>query len=177
MRWLTFLIAAYLLLGIQMALAGFALIGHYGLNLILPFAVFIIINAPREHALSGVFFLGLMQDMLCNQSFGLFAFSYSLAALFIIGTKPAIYRDHPITHTLLTLLVSILTSGILVFHGWVSSRLHPNDLSDSPGAWVIFMGIMITSIAAPLLLYPIVRIKGIFGFRANRSPFFRSHRR
>lgn len=177
MRWTLFLIASYLLLAIQKALTGYAGIGPYGLNLVLPFAVFIMINAPREHALAGVFFLGLMQDLLCRQPLGLFTFAYSVVALLIIGTKPAVYRDHPITHALLTFACSVLTSVILIFHGWASSRMHPDETIVSPGLWSIFMGILITSAAAPALLWPIVRIKGVFGFKAHRGRFSSSRRR
>ena len=60
--------------------------------------VFIAINAPRDAALLGCFVLGVMQDLVTQQTFGLHALSYGLTAFFIAGASQSIYREHPLTH-------------------------------------------------------------------------------
>jgi rod shape-determining protein MreD len=168
MRWLTFAIFGYLALLTQLALAGFLSWGGAAPNLALPIVVFIAINAPREDALAGSFALGLLLDLLTQQPIGLHAFAFSLAALFIIGSQPAVYRDHPLTHLVLTLLAGCLVAVLVLFNGWAYPRIH--SLADFTGPTVLqtMFSVCYTGLIAPLELYPLVRCKRMFGFRHQR---------
>src|SRR5437899_10486158 len=102
MRWISYFILAYLTIAIQMALAGYLRWGQASPNLVLPAAAFIAINARREHALLGAFGLGLPQDLFTPHPLGLYAFASGMVGLFVVGTQPAAYRDHPPTHCFAT---------------------------------------------------------------------------
>jgi rod shape-determining protein MreD len=167
MRWATFLILVYLILALHLALGGFVNWGRAQPNLVLPMVVFIALNAPREHALAGAFVLGLGQDALSFQAPGLFAFTYSIVTMFLLGARPGLYRDHPLTHMAMTLLAGLLTAGLVLFHAWAVGRLHQTD----PGALAwgpALFGAGYTALLAPLLLLPLVKLKRLFGFQAAR---------
>ena len=68
MRWLSYFILAYLALGAQVAVRPFVSVGEAVPNFLLMIVVFLAMNAPREPALLGCFFLGLMQDLLTLQA-------------------------------------------------------------------------------------------------------------
>ena len=59
MRWISYFILAYLIIAVQMALAGYLRWGQASPNLVLPAAVFIAINARREHALERIHGIGV----------------------------------------------------------------------------------------------------------------------
>src|SRR5690554_3436804 len=104
MRWLTYFILAYVALGVQIGTSGFLRYQGAGPNFVLLAAIFIAINAPRDSALLGCFVLGAMQDLVTQQSLGLYAFSYGLVAMFVVSTQNLVYRAHPLTHFSLALV-------------------------------------------------------------------------
>src|SRR5204862_1426264 len=63
MRWLSYFILAYLMLGLQAGLAPYVRAGGAPPNFVLLTALFIALNAPRDASLLGCFGLGLMQDL------------------------------------------------------------------------------------------------------------------
>ena len=54
-------------------------------NLVLLAALFVALNAPRKSALLGCFAMGLMQDLLTQQTLGLYALSYGMVGVMVIG--------------------------------------------------------------------------------------------
>src|SRR3954451_19662935 len=112
MRGLTYIILAYLTLGMQVGLSPFIRLGGAPPNLGLLAALFIALNAPKEPALLGCFLLGLMQDLLTEQTLGLYAFSYGLIAMFVMSTQQLLYREHPLTHVLVAFAASIICAAI-----------------------------------------------------------------
>ena len=87
MRWLTFLILAYLAVALQIGLSPYLAYHGAAPNLVLLAVIFIAVNAPRDSALLGCFALGVMQDLVSHQPPGLFAFSYGLVAMFIVAVE------------------------------------------------------------------------------------------
>lgn len=169
MRWIPYFILAYLAIALQMGLNGYLKIGRAEPNLVLPIMVFIAINARREEGLFGAFILGLLQDLFTQQPFGLYAFAYGMAALFIVGAQPALSKDHPLTHAFVTFLAGLLVGAIICFSDWAYPRLH--GVTDWP-AWSASLAVLralCTAAVAPFLLFFLVRIKGIFGFRKSRA--------
>lgn len=173
MRWVSYILLAYLITAIHLGLAGFLNWGQAAPNLVLPVAVFIAINAGREEALLGVFLLGLLQDLFTHQPMGLNAFSYSLAALFVVGAQPAVYRDHPLTHLFVTLAAALVIGGAGIFNEWAYPLLH-GQAGVSPGWMGALLSAVYSAALAPVILYPLVRVKWIFGFRHDRHD--RMHR-
>src|SRR5947209_11369077 len=98
MRWLAYFIFAYVVLALQIGLAPYLAYQGAAPNFVLLAVVFIAINAPRDAALLGSFSLGVLQDLLTQQTPGLFALSYGLLALAAVGMQHVVYREHPLTH-------------------------------------------------------------------------------
>lgn len=169
MRWIPYFILAYLIIALQMGMGGYLRIGRAEPNLVLPIAVFIAINARREEGLFGAFILGLLQDLFTQAPFGLYAFSYGMVALFLVGAQASLSKDHPLTHAFMTLLAGLLVGAIVCFSDWAYPKLHA--LTDWPAVSVSLavQRALYTAAAAPFLLFFLVRIKGVFGFRTSRG--------
>lgn len=169
MRWTAYLLLAYVVIAVQIALSGFVSWGQAAPNLVLPAVVFIAINARREEALLGAFFLGLLQDLFTQQPAGLYAFSYCLVGLFIVGSRPAMYKDHPITHFLMTLVAAAVTGVIVLFNDWTYPKLHALGDAGQPSITLALMGALYTAALAPFMLFPVARLKRFFAFKTIRT--------
>jgi rod shape-determining protein MreD len=174
MRWISFAILAYFTIAFQMALSGFVNWGEAAPNLVLPVVVFVAVNARREQALLGALALGAMQDLFSQHPPGLFAFAYGLAGLFVVAAQAAVYRDHPLTHFFLTLASGCLIGAIVLFNEWSYPILHHLPAA-RPAVGPVLAGALYSALLAPLLLWPLVRIKRVFGFRGRQAmaPFVR----
>src|SRR4029077_7453097 len=104
MRWLPFFILAYIILGLQLGLSGYAQYRGAAPNLGLLAVVFISLNAPRDQALLGSFLLGAMQDLVTLQPMGLYAFTYGLIAMLVNALSQVAYREHPLTQLVMALI-------------------------------------------------------------------------
>jgi rod shape-determining protein MreD len=162
MRIAAYFILAYLALGAQVGLAPFMKIGAPP-NLVLLAALFLALNAPKEAALLGCFGLGLMQDLLTQQSLGLFAFSYGLIAVLVIATQNLLFRDHPLTWVLLGFFGSLVCLLVLVVYD-----LCPASAGARVGAGKLFAMLLYTTILSPLVLYFLQRMRKSFGFHKRR---------
>jgi rod shape-determining protein MreD len=160
MRWLSFFIFAYIVLGLQSGIARAMEWHSAGPNFVLVAVVFISLSAPREAALLGCFMLGAMQDLTSQSTLGLFAFSYGLVAIFIVAIQKAVYRRHPIMQFILVLLAGCLTAIILALHGWI----RPPGPATAP----FFVTAVYSAILAPLILGGLQRIEGVFHFQSRR---------
>ena len=168
MRWISFACLVYLILAVHLALTGYINWGKASPNLVLPVVVFICVNASREQALAGVFSLGLLQDLLSQEPLGMHAFAYGLAGLFVIGMQAAVYRDHWLTHIVVTLAAGLIVLAVASFNDWAYPRLHHLD-STGPSVVEGFFGVLYTALLSPLVLLPLVRVKRLFGFRPLRT--------
>ncbi len=170
MRWISYFILAYLIIAVQMALAGYLRWGAASPNLVLPAAVFIAINARREQALIGAFVLGFIQDLFTQHPLGLYAFSYGMVGLFVVGTQPAVYRDHPLTHFFVTLLASVLVALVICFNNWAYPMLHSHSAQFRQPLIAIFGSALYTAAVAPIVMGVLSRMKTLFGFRGRHGP-------
>ena len=169
MRTWSFFVLAYLVLSLQLALSGFLTWGAAVPNLVLPIVVFIAVNAGREGALAGAFTIGLLHDLLSpNQPIGLFAFSYGLTALFVVSMQPSLYRDHPLTHFFITLSAAAVVAAVGLFNQWAYPILHSVPNPPRPLISAALLSALYTAALAPLLLWPLVKLKTTFAFRGTR---------
>jgi rod shape-determining protein MreD len=131
MRWLPFVVLAYVMLGLQIGLGGIAQLGSGSVNFVLIAAVFIAINAPRDPALIACFTLGLLHDIVGIGPIGTYTLAYSLVALLMAGTDRALSIDHPMTHFFVTLfggvVVAIVVFGVSL--RWERLPFWPNLLT------------------------------------------------
>lgn len=161
MRWLAFFIFAYLLVGLDHGLSAFLQIWGGRVNLVLLGAVFIATNAAREPALLGCFVLGAMQDLFTAQPLGLYALCYGLAGMLIVGTQAVVDRNNPLTHAALALLAITMTETIVLIQDWTRG---PGQLRLK----VVVMTILLTTVAAPVVILLFQRLRRLFGFQPTR---------
>ena len=178
MRWLPFFILAYLVLGLQMGAGEYLSWRGAQPNLVLLVAVFVAVNAPRDAGLLAAFLLGLFQDLVSAQPPGLYALSYGLAALVVVGSRQLAYSDHPMTHFALALGGGLVTAIVVYVHGLVRPPGAPltTDAGEvlsaiRPGLGMLLLGALYTAALAPLVLWPLGRLKPLFGFRTSRSRY------
>lgn len=160
MRWPPYFILAYLALGVQAGVGADVAVGLAQPNLVLIAAIFIALHAPRDSALLGCFAMGLLQDLLTLQPLGLFALSYGLVGLFVVSSQEIVYREHPLTHVLLTLAGSLMTGGVLLVHAWVRGPSLP--------VGSVLMSALYTAAVAPAVLWPLARFRRVFAFQSPR---------
>jgi len=173
MRWFSYILLAYFAVGLQIGLAPFIAYRGAAPNLVLLAVVFIAVNAPRDAALMGCFVLGFLQDLVTQQQPGLFALSYGLVALLIVGTQQVVYKDHPLTHFSLAIAAGFITAVVIVLH----DRIRPPVLKTidgktlralRPSATIELTRVLYTAILAPIVLGILKRGKSIFGFQPGR---------
>ncbi len=160
MRWLSYFILAYVVLGLQSGLSGY--VNYHGAmpNLALIAAVFIALHAPRESALLGCFIMGAMQDLLAQHPLGLYAFGYGLVAMVVSAAQGFAYREHPLTHFVMTLLGSLVLGSLVLLHG----LMHPPRLPVTP----LLIGGLYSALIAPVMVGLLQKLKGVFAFQPTR---------
>ena len=176
MRWFAYFILAYFAIALQIGLAPFIAYRGAAPNLVLLAAVFIALNAPRDAALLGCFCLGVLQDLVTQQPPGLFALSYGLLGVVVFGAHQVVYRDHPLTHFSLALLGGLITTAVLLAHGWI----HPASpavarTAGAPALGAIrlspgteFTRVAYTAVLAPVVLGALQRVRKVFAFQPQR---------
>ena len=155
MRWLPFLILAYAAVGVQVGLGGWLSVGGARPDAVLLVAAFVCLSGPAEGALLACFALGLMQDLVAREPFGTYALAYGLAGAVIASGGREVGRDHPLTHAVLTLLGGItlaLTVGLV-------NRVRGGG---GGGFGTATLSIFYTALLAPLVLWALRRVKGLF---------------
>lgn len=160
MKWLPYFILAYVMTGLQIGLAGHLQFHGAAPNLILIAAVFIAVNAPRQPALLGCFGLGLIQDMVTLQPPGTYALGYALLALFVASAKEIGYRDHPVTHVVVTFLGGLLSGAVLLVGGWIRH--------EGTTVGQVMLTALYSAVLAPLVLWLLQRLRGVFSFTQPR---------
>ena len=176
MRWAAYSILAYVALGLQIGLAPHLRYQAAAPNLVLLAVVYIGLNAPRDAALLGGFCLGVIQDLVTHQPPGLFALSYGLVSLILVGSHHVASRDHPLTHFMLALAGGLVTAAVLLVHGWIHppapSRAAAPDAAAAP-AIRLSVGTeltraLYTALLAPFIIGALQRVKKFFAFESQR---------
>jgi rod shape-determining protein MreD len=175
MRWLTYFILAYITLGLQVGAGPFIRYQGASPNLVLLAVIFIAMNAPRDAALFGALCLGLLQDFLTQQQPGLYAFSYGLVGMIIVGSHDVAYRGHFLTHISLALIGGLITMGVLLAHAWLHPAATPRmengivlkAFRPSPG--LEFIRVIYTAALSPIVLGILQQLKKKFGFQPVRG--------
>ena len=176
MRWLAYVILAYVAIALQIGLGPYLRYKGAQPNLVLLAAVFIALNAPRDAALLGCFCLGVLQDLVTQQTPGLFALSYGLTAMLAVSVHQVVYREHPLTHFLVALIGGLLTAAVLLVHGWVHPAGPRSVASDGAttlpairlSAGVEFTRVLYTAVLAPVVIGLLQRSKRVFAFQPQR---------
>jgi rod shape-determining protein MreD len=174
MRWPTYFILAYVAVAVQIGISPYIAYHWAKPDLVLLAVIFIAMNAPRNAALLGCFFLGFAQDLVTQQQPGLYALSYGMVALFVVSTQQVVYKGHPLTHFTLALVGGLLTAAVLISHSVVHPampRLKAGDMilpriRVSPT--LLLEGVLYTAVLAPFVLALLQRTKKLFAFQPIR---------
>jgi len=172
MRWLTYFILAYVMLGIQSGVSAF--IPPYNgaaPNFVLLAAIFIALNAPRDAALLGCFALGVLQDLLTQQTLGVYPLAYGIVGLLVSGAQRLVHREHPVTHFSMALTGSVVVTLVLVLNG----MLHPAIVRSGdvlvkvrPPIGPQIYSMLYTALLAPIVLGVLQRTRRAFAFAPGR---------
>lgn len=161
MRWLVFLIFAYIMLGAQIGVGDQLRIGGAGANFVVIAVVFICLNTSRQAALTAAILLGLLQDLATSTAPpGLHAFAYAVVGLFIVRTNRQVYPDHPLTHLFTCGFAQAIVAAIIYGH----SYLRPPDGMTHLAPWPLIGSTIYTALLAPFVLGVLSRGKSLFGF-------------
>lgn len=161
MRFIPWLILAYVVLGLQSGLAPYIQIQGASPNLVLPVIIFIALYAPRDAALLGTYVVGLMQDVISQYPLGTHALVYAAVTVGVRMTQPAIHREHWLTHVILALVGGAIQGMILTI---VGIRMHAR-----PPFSLLAISTLYTAALAPVMLVPLQKIKRIFAFVPERK--------
>jgi rod shape-determining protein MreD len=160
MFWPSYFILAYVTLGLQIGLKSHLMLGSAWPNLVLLAAIFIAMNAPRDAALLGAFGLGALQDLVTQQTFGLYSFSYGLTAMLVVSSQQVVYRGHPLTHFFLALFGGTVCAVVILVHGLFRQPRDP--------ASALFGSAVYTAFAAIVVLGILNRFKRVFAFQPGK---------
>lgn len=159
MKWMPFVILAVVVLVCQttvvqtlMAIQSIRpqwtiiLAVHYGLW------------GPSPDAAIAAWILGLIVDLqtASPHPIGLYAFSYGLAAWVVLRSRQALFRDHPVTHAIVTLVFAFAVQVIAGLYFWWKHRI-PIDVE---GLWrpaFLFAGY--TALWAPCLHWVLIKLQ------------------
>jgi rod shape-determining protein MreD len=159
-RLAPFILLGYVVVGVQAGLGGFVRLGGAAPNFVLIVAAFLALFLDRRAAGLACFALGLMQDLLTQQTLGLYALSYGLMAMVVSSTAAMVYREHPLTHVAIALAASVFTWLLLLVHGWV--------FPPSPGMAAALLGTFLTALFAAPVTWLLLRLRPALGLRAAR---------
>ena len=134
MRWLVFWLMAYLFAGLQVGASPLLRLGASDVrpDFLFILMVFIAATGPAVPVLWAALVLGLLVDLTTTQGMpgsviiGPYALGFALGALLILQMRAMVYRRHPLTTALLTLLAGaathLLATFLLTAHQLISSR-------------------------------------------------------
>ncbi|MCC6240539.1 MAG: rod shape-determining protein MreD [Phycisphaerales bacterium] len=175
MKLLPYLILAYITLGIQSGLGVLWNSSGVMPNLVLLVVIFIASHASRDAALLGCFCLGLMQDLLSQQPLGVYALAYGFVGLIIVGAGHNFARTNPLIQMGTALVCGIVVLFILLINqrfvpAAPALQLSPDSFVPAirPPVWPLISGVFLTSLLAPLVLWPLHKMKRYFAFDRRR---------
>jgi rod shape-determining protein MreD len=160
MHLIPYILLAYVAVGMQVGLNGYVKLGGAAPNVGLILAVFFALFVPREAAKLACFALGLMQDLLTQQTLGLYAISYGLIGAIIGNHQATVFRERPLTHAAVTAVACAITWSVLLVHGWV--------FGPASSVATAFYGTLLTVLLAPPLILLLMRLRPALGLRGSR---------
>src|SRR5207302_11297496 len=127
------------------------------------------VNGHRDAALLACFLLGFMQDLLTQAPLGLNAFAYGAIGILVIAMQEVVYREHFLTHLMLGFVGGLVYAAIVYAHGLIYAAMRGPAGYARPLLAPLLEGAIYTAVLAPFILYVLVRMKRLFGFRLTRS--------
>ncbi len=154
MRWLSFAVLAWVAIVLQTTLVPRLPFGNIRPDLLYIIAVHYSLHAVSPDAMIAAWLLGFTMDICGPGTIGVFAFSYGLTSLIIVRLRDSMFRDHPLTWTLVTLVSSWLVYLIVGVHFLLTHPTAQRGIAD-----VLTHSILTAAITAFFAPY----IQGFFG--------------
>ncbi len=178
MNWLPFLVAAWLLLGMDLGLADRIAQQVRSVviqpSFVMPLAVFVAIGAPQVHAVWACLLLGLVLDLMQARFtsassdlvvLGPNALGYLLAAQLMLSLRSVVIRRNPLTIGVLSLVASAVSGLVVVAAFTVRSLFDDAVVWDT---WGELLGRMGSSLYTGAIGVPLgwilIRLSPAFGF-------------
>jgi rod shape-determining protein MreD len=168
MRWLPFALLATVVIVCQTTLVP-RLMTIYSIwpEWVIILAVHYALWGPWPDAAIAAWILGLLVDLqsAAPDPIGLHAFCYGLAAWAVIRIRQVLFRDHPVTHALVTLAFAFAVHTLTGLYYWwkLSGAL------DTEGLWrpaLLFAGY--TAVWAPCLHWVLLKLQRWTGLGPSR---------
>lgn len=102
MRWLIFAVLTAIVIVAQTSLAWRFELGPVRPEWTVVLAVFYVMHAASADALIAAWLIGLILDLCSDARLGLFALTFGLTALVVLQFRHLFFRDHLLTHLVLT---------------------------------------------------------------------------
>ncbi len=177
MSWLLFTIAAWFILGLELALRDLLQIGPAGIapSFVLPLMVFVALWAPARVAVGAAFCLGLLVDLTgpilidgTTQAIaGPHALGYMLGAALVINTRGSVMRRNPVTLIVMTILAGIASTIVVVFLHSIRDFYDPFAWKPSSELVVGLASSLYSAATAALLSVVLFAMLPLFGFPAG----------
>lgn len=150
MRWLTFCILAIVVLTLEVTVAP--LLEWHGARpqWLLMLAVFFALNGRSVDVLIGAWILGLLYDLHTLPEYvGLFSLAFSLVAIIVYSMREFLFREHPLTHFLVTFAACLLIQIMLDVHRAAAFG------DSSGGIWSLGRETLLTALVTALFALPV----------------------
>lgn len=161
--WLGFLILAFIAVCAQTALAPHVEVLHARPDLMLLLVVFYGIHARGSDGLLTAWVAGLFTDLCSQEPLGLYCVLYSVVALVLIQARELVFRDHLLTHVVLTFVLALAVK--LALAAYVMWR-YPLVSAENPLFTRAIVSALYTTALAPVVQYPLIRIQRALALRA-----------
>lgn len=169
MRWTVFAILAAITIVCQTTLVQMLFtfnltVGDIDPDWMFVLAVYYALWGPWPDAAIAAWILGLVMDLSSLGRTGLLAFCYGAAAWAIIRARHVVFREHPLTQFLITLLFGLgVQLAVVLYDRWMVEN------GAVPGAWrAALLKAVYTAAFAPLLHWVLLRLSFLTGLRPAR---------
>lgn len=176
MNWITFAIAAYLCLTLQVGLGDLWAIGPAAPSLVLVLGVFIGLTAPGTTVGWAMLVLGLLVDAITPWTgpgqqtvtiLGPAAIGYLVGAYAVVQLRSMVFRESVLTLAVMTFVVGIFIQLVIVFlmviRGPISGDALPG-FSAADQLVMRFLSLLYTAVAAVPVGWLLMKLSPLFGF-------------
>ena len=171
MKWLPLAILALLAIVLQTTVVPWFRIGESGPDLLFVLAVHYALWGPWPDAGIAAWILGFVFSTQTDAPVGLHAFLYGAAAWGIMRIRQFVFREHPVTQFLVSLLFTFLVQSCIWIglHFLATVRRSPGDVL---GLCIVTAGY--TAVCAPFIHAGLHRVGRWTGLRmGSRTAKFR----
>ena len=166
MKWLPFGILACITIICQTTFVPAMAIHRIWPDWMFVLAVHYALWGPWPDAAIAAWLLGLIVDLQSLDRIGLHAFSFAAAAWAIMYVRQAVFRDHPVTHVVVTLLFAFGVRLVIAFYDWWCGTIN--------GAlggllWPAFFTALYTAAWAPYLHWTLILLGKWTGLKTSRD--------